>query len=156
MSTLDAAYEELQARSRAADEAGDWAERSVLDGLVDVADYLRRVADHPHSRYRADKAGPLLAAAVSLQREVFLAYAAWPDEDSTSAGRLIVESTKVLAEACDAVRRVLWRAAEAELHGETVAVYQSTAREVTGAAAAFGRWASSVAADARPDPEGGW
>jgi hypothetical protein len=75
VSALEAAYDDLRRRAAAADRVGDWREWSILEPLTSVADYTKRVGDHPGSaHYRAGKAGDLVAAALRVEREAFLAY----------------------------------------------------------------------------------
>lgn len=153
MTALDAAHTDLAARIAAADRAGDWQERSVLEPLATVADHLRRVADHPDSaHYRADKTGALVAGAIKAQEEAFWAYAGWPDDD-TEPAHLIAAATKVLQQVTWAARVVLWQAAQAALDGTDPAVFTEQAAELQAAARAVAAWADMVAARAVPDPD---
>lgn len=152
-SPLAAAYEDLLVRCQICDDAEDWHERSILEHLADVADYVKRVGDHPDSsHYRAEKSGPLIDAAIRVQRQAMLAYAAWPDYDHETH-EAIHGATQVLLEAAVAVRMFQWVAA-ATYRGP---LYRSTAREILDAAANFSHWAKTVTANAAPDPaEGEW
>jgi hypothetical protein len=157
-SALEAAHADLEARVAAADRSGDWQERSVLEPLASVADHLQRIADHGDSaHYRADKSGPLVTGAVRVQKEVFCAYGGWPHGDSAPARRM-AEATEVLGQVVDAVRIVLWQAAQAARDGAAPVIYTYQTGDIRKAARAVARWADGVAATAVPDPdqENGW
>lgn len=153
---LEAAYMDLRQRSAAADRAGDWRERCVLEPLTDVADYVKRVGDHGDSaHYRADKASELTAAAVRLLRETFLAYANWPD-DAESAGGAVVQATRALDAALEAVNRALWcigHAVSDVRADKPDAVLASDAAAIAAAARRFDSWVRTIADQAIPDPE---
>jgi hypothetical protein len=157
VSALRATYDELLVRRRAADDAGAWHEAAVLGDLADIADYVARIGDVADSaHYRADKAGPLLDAAIRLQEDVFLAVAAWPAED-TPLARAVAEATMALDDAATAVRRALWDLMHSAHYADEPAVYRSTSRRLAAAAGELSRWATALAAGAVPDPqEGSW
>lgn len=105
MSALSDAEAELVRRAQRAHRAGDWQERSVLEPLAHVADYVKRVGDHPDSaHYRADKAGPLVWWAIRVQRAAHEAYAPGDEATAEAIGR----ATKALSAAADAVNQALW------------------------------------------------
>jgi hypothetical protein len=158
VSALRDALEDLGARRRAAERAEDWHEVAVLAHLVDIADYTARIGDVTDSaHYRAEKAGPLLDAAIRIQEDVFLAAAAWPAED-TPLDRAVVEATKVLGDVAGEVRQVLWDSVQNERDGDGPVAYRSTARSLIDAVGELSRWADAIAASAVPDPdeEGSW
>jgi hypothetical protein len=105
VSALADAYEDLCRRVQRADRAGDWRERSILEPLADVADYVKRIGDHRDSaHYRADKAGPLVWWAIRVQREAHEAYAPGDDATAEAIGR----ASRALSDAADAVNKALW------------------------------------------------
>lgn len=108
MSALEAAYDDLRRRVRAADRAGDWQERSILDPLASVADYVKRIGDHGASaHYRADKAGDLVWWALRLEREALVAYAR--DERGDNATEDALErAAEVRARAAQTATKALW------------------------------------------------
>jgi hypothetical protein len=129
VSALERAHDELVARLQRAERAEDWPECSILDPLADVADYVKRIGDHPESaHYRADKAGELVWWAVRVQHAAHEAYA--PGDDAT--GEAIEHTTKALRAAGEAVNAALWLISR---NGGRAAV--STDRRV-GAAEALG------------------
>ncbi|MGH9209870.1 MAG: hypothetical protein ACRD2C_04220 [Acidimicrobiales bacterium] len=150
MSALEAAYMDLRQRSAAADRAGNWREARILEALCGVADYVKRVGDHPDSaHYRADKAGDLAQSAVWVLRQSFMAYAGWPVD--TDQYRAIAAASDTLETVARAVEVALWRIAPGG-----GALWQSDADQITEAARAVSRWAERIAAEAVPDPEGEW
>lgn len=146
---LDAARRELGARCSDAGEAGDWAERSILGPLADVADHVCRIGDHRESsHYRADKAGALLAAALRLQRETVLGFAGWPE--GTVEERTIVEAFDVLDEVRQAASAAAWMAArQARDSGD--GLYESDVCRLFDAARRFSCWVEELATTAKPD-----
>jgi hypothetical protein len=105
MSALGQAHDELVARVQQAERAGDGRERAILDPLADVADYVKRIGDHPQSaHYRADKSDALVWWAIRVQRAAHEAHA--PGDDAT--GEAIEHTTKALRVAAEAVMKALW------------------------------------------------
>ncbi len=84
--SLADAHRELVERCQMADAVDDWRERTLLAPLVDVADYVKRVGDHPDSaHYRAEKAGRLMQSAIAVQCQALMAYAGWPEKGPACA-----------------------------------------------------------------------
>lgn len=150
MSMLDGARRELAARRHAADETGDWRERSILGPLADVADHVCRIGDHPErGHYRADKAGALLAAAVRLQRETLLGYAGWPEDCAEEA--TIVDGYALVDDVCRAVGRLAWTAARGA-RGDRGELYESEARALRDVARRLSRWIDAHTASTVREP----
>lgn len=106
MTTLEDARQDLAKRYQAADAAGDFAERDVLNPLADVADYVCRIGDHRDSAYySADKAGALLHAAIRLQRETLTRYA---DDEGIRAAEQIEDGARRLDELAEVVIAMMW------------------------------------------------
>ena len=144
---LEVARADLLRRTHEAADRGDWQEHAVLTHLATVADMVCRIADHPDStHYRAEKAGPLLDAAVRVQGECLTAHLLGADEHA--AGRL-ERATEVLAQVADAVLPAMWAIAGAE-HG--VELDADDIRQLRLAAAAFATWADGVASPMRSGP----
>lgn len=145
---LEVARADLLRRTHEADERGDWQERNVLAHLATVADMVCRIADHPDStHYRAEKAGPLLDAAVRLQGECLNAHLLGADEHA--AGRL-EQATEVLAQVADAVQPAMWAIACAD---NGVELGADDIRQLRLAATAFTTWADGVSLPRRSDPD---
>lgn len=148
---LYAAQDHLTQRYRQADETDDWKQRWYLNQLVDVADYLRRVAlptasDH----YRAEKSGHLAAAADEVQKIALIGYAGWPQapagEGTHPTERAITEAFDVLGDARRAVRSAAYAAGAGQM-------YQGDADTILAAARQFTAWAQRVTAEAIPDTD---
>jgi hypothetical protein len=90
VTALEAAHRELSERRARLDHL-DWhdqldaagkRERQVLAALEGVADYVKRIGDHPSSsHYRASKASPLVADAIEVLVAVFTVHAPAAAED---------------------------------------------------------------------------
>lgn len=114
MSALEHAYDELRRRTQQADTAGDWQERCILEPLASVADHVKRIGDHRDSaHYRADKSGPLVTAALRVQREALAAYVAGQWGDDSPAADAIEATADALDDAAAAVLKALWLIAHA-------------------------------------------
>jgi hypothetical protein len=70
MNSLTLARNELRNRA-AAVEGSNPREAHLLEQLDPVLDYVGRIVGHPESHYRADKAGSLLLAAVTVYGDCF-------------------------------------------------------------------------------------
>lgn len=144
---LEVARSDVARRAAAAEEDGDWSERAVLVHLATVADMACRIGDHPDSaHYRAEKAGPLLDAAIDLQSECLNAYVGEGDE---KVGGDLEQANDALRRVATAVRNAMWALAGTR-HG--AALDDSDARQLRAAASGFTAWAEGVAARARPEP----
>jgi hypothetical protein len=149
MSVLDEARRELASRSGLACEVGDSYEQSILAPLADVADYVCRIGDHPESsHYRADKAGPLLAAAVRLQRSTLVGYAGGPLHEWRIG--VIFAGFDVLERVRQAVTTAAWRMAKPSVDSGGV-LYESDVRELRDAVREFSCWVQDLASTALPD-----
>jgi len=145
---LEVARADLLRRTHEADERGDWQERNVLAHLATVADMVCRIADHPDStHYRAEKAGPLLDAAVRLQGECLNAHLLGADEHAV--GRL-ERATEVLAQVADAVQPAMWAIACAD---NGVELDADDICQLRLASSAFAAWADGLAATTRRGPD---
>jgi hypothetical protein len=146
---LLAAQQELERRYREADEAGDWRERWFLHELIDVADYLRRLAlPTTSTHYRAEKSGALAAAVERVQKVALIGLAGWPEDDDDRTHpteKAITDTFEIL----EAVRRSIRTGAWATATGDQL--YRSEADAMTRAAATFTRWADQMAMHAVPD-----
>jgi len=148
VSALEQAHADLRARSAAADRAGDWREARLLEALGGVADYVKRIGDHPGSaHYRADKAGDLVIDAVHVLRLAFLAYAGWPQDTPQAAA--IRGAVDALQTTCRAVERALW----SNTRTGGVGVFAFDLGAIGDAARTFVRWADALAATAVPDAD---
>ncbi len=150
------AHSELRERCRLADAVDDWRERTLLAPLVDVADYVKRIGDHPDSaHYRAEKAGGLLEAAIRLQCQALMAYADWPDDgpDDGPTCATIDKAFDVLGNVASAVEAVAWSTARAADDDEsTPGPYRSEVAQLQGAAKTVLAWSDALAGSARHDP----
>lgn len=86
MGALEVAHDELRQQRAAAqrlEAEGNAAMITVLrilDPLEDIVDHARRIdLETASDHYRAEKAGPLLTAAVRLQRNALVNYAGGDD-----------------------------------------------------------------------------
>ncbi len=150
VSALAVAHRHLVDRCSASDDVGDWRERAVLGPLADVADYVKRIGDHPELvHYRAEKAGALLHAAVRLQREALLAYAGWPEGGDEE--RRIIEAADLLEAVARELQADMWLAAR-RARGDSAAFYRYRANELAAVVNRFTRWASGLMSSAVPDP----
>jgi hypothetical protein len=119
-SPLAAAYDDLLRRCHVAEQGGDWQEGTILNGLVDVADYLKRIGDNPESSHRrAEKAGALLKAVIRLHREALLAYGGWPEDDANECA--VRTGCRLLEDVAEHVRQAMWQAMRAA-RGDTPAM----------------------------------
>lgn len=144
---LEVARSDVARRALAAEEDGDWTERAVLAHLATVADMVCRIGDHPDSaHYRAEKAGPLLDAAIDLQWQCLNAYVGEGDE---KVGGDLEHANDALHRVATAVRTAMWALARTR-HG--AALDEDDARQLRAAASGFTAWADGVAAQARPEP----
>lgn len=145
---LEVARSDVAGRALAAEEDGDWTERAVLVQLASVADMVCRIGDQPHSaHYRAEKAGPLLDAAIDLQWECLNAYVG---EASEEVGGELEQANEALRQVATAVRSAMWALAGAS-HGASWD--DDDARQLRRAASGFAAWANGLAARAQPEPE---
>lgn len=149
---LFAAQQELERRYREADATGDWRTRWLLSELIDVADYLRRVAlPTATAHYRTEKSGALAAAVDRVQKVAFIGLAGWPEpDDDDSAMHPTEQAINDAFEILDAVRRSIRTGAW--VTATDGRLYRSDADDMTRAAAAFTRWANQMATNAVPDP----
>lgn len=136
---LARAHAELLRRYHEADGGEDWRERSILGPLVDVADSVRRVGDNPEAHYRADKAGDLLNAALCLQQQTLLAYAAWPEGEAADA---ICEPYDLIRAVVAGVASATWATASGS--GRTRLTSKDSS-DLTAAVRQLERWVSGVA-----------
>lgn len=143
---LDVARADLARRAQEANARDEYQERAVLAHLADVADMVCRIGDHPDSaHYRASKAGPLLDAAINVQRECFKAYAGDAD---TVATEQMERAHDVLGQVADAVRSVMWSFAARGGEG----LDRDGAGELRRAASCWSSWAREVGALAGVEP----
>lgn len=154
--SLTDAHSELVERCRLADAMDDWRERTLLTPLVDVADYVKRIGDHPDSaHYRAEKAGALLRAAIHLHCQALMAYAGWPEggADDGPACAIIDMAHELLEDLAVAVGDVVWSTARVAKDDEAGASpYRCDVDQLRDAAKAALAWADGLAASARQDP----
>ncbi|HET7486661.1 MAG TPA: hypothetical protein VFJ85_01945 [Acidimicrobiales bacterium] len=144
-SILEAARAEVARRALDAEEAGRFDDRAVLGHLAVVADMVCRIGDHQpvSAHYRAEKAGPLLDAAVRLEAECLAAYAG--NTDPAVADQLDA-AAEVLGKVVGAARQTMWGLAGAR-YG--LAPDAADAAELRRAAKGLEAWADQVAAAAR-------
>jgi hypothetical protein len=108
-SALAAPHDDLLRRCHTAERLGDWQEGAILNALVDVADYVKRIGDNPESsHYRAEKAGALLVAAIRLHRDALLSYGGWPEDDATE--RAVLTGSRLLEDVAEHVGQTMWQA----------------------------------------------
>ena len=145
---LEAARTYLRVLCRMADDAGDWQERRLLGPLHDVADMVCRIGEYGDSdRYRADKAGTLVGAALKLRSVALERYAGTDENDQ--------EFSKVLGlqEGLDnAISRVMWVLAGWKRNngGE---LWRSDAEDLRLALRRLSDWAETITELALPDPD---
>jgi hypothetical protein len=136
---LAAAHDDLLRRCHAAERAGDWQEGTILSALVDVADYLKRIGDHPESsHYRAEKAGALLSAVIRLHRDVLLAYGGWPEDDTNE--RAVLTGSRLLEDVTEHVRQAMWQAMRAA-RGDTPTMSRPDTDSLVHVGRQLARWA---------------
>lgn len=154
--SLSDAHSELVERCRLADAIDDWRERTLLAPLIDVADYVKRIGDHPDSaHYRAEKAGALLQAAIRLHCQALMAYAGWPEggADDGPACATIDMAHELLENLAVAVEAVGWSTARAANEDQSSArPYRSDVDQLRQAAKAALAWTDALPASARQDP----
>jgi len=142
---LELARADVAGRALVAEEDGDWAEQAVLGHLASVADMVCRIGDHPDSaHYRAEKAGPLLDAAIDLQWACLDAYVGEGDEE---VGSDLRQANDALRRVATAVRDAMWALA-ATRHGAVLDA--DDAYQLRAAARGFAAWANALAAQPEP------
>lgn len=145
-----AAQQHIGSLREAAQVLEDWDQADVLGRLETIVDHARRVAlPTASAHYAAEKAGPLLEGAISLQRATLAGYADAPDPAAVEASiERLDEATRHLADVADAVRSVMWSIAR--LGAPT----ESAAEDLRLAVGHLTRWTSAQVAASVPDPEG--
>jgi hypothetical protein len=104
-SPLDAARTYLREQLHELDEAENYAERSIVSPLYDVADMVCRIGDHDSRHYRADKAGTLVSAAHEVRYVTLMAYG---DAGETGDDDLLERLHDAEREIVVAVGHALW------------------------------------------------
>lgn len=146
---MHAAQRHLEERYHHADHTGDWQTRWLLSALIDIADHTRRVTlPTASAHYRAEKSGPLAAAADRYQQTAFLAYAGWPDDgdDTHPTEQALATAFEHLDNVRSAIRTAAWHIASGQpLHDSEAHHMRRTARELTD-------WTARTTANPTPDP----
>jgi len=148
---LKAAHEALLARYFAADRSGEWQERNVLNGLVDVMDHVVRIGSTHSSHYRAQKALPLLRGAMRVRSEAFNNFAdsLGTDIASDDLGSTSIDDLTRLIETVEAeITTVMWSRAWGE------PIYRAQAKALHASVSTLAEWAQLERDAASPDPEG--
>lgn len=141
MTALDDARTYLRARLGELDDAEDYAERSIISPLYDVADMVCRIGDHDSRHYRADKATTLVDAALAVRFVTLMAYG---DLEQTGDDDLLERLHSAAQEVNSAVSTAMWGVARDRLT-------ESSVTELRSALAALMRMADKFDAVARPD-----
>lgn len=103
------------------DNAGERAAYELTYHLVDVVDYTKRLNDCSSRHYRADKSGPLVAAAQYVRRVAIQQYGAWlrsdpnaPEatDDASSAEDAIYRLTELARSVDQSLEAAMWAAAQ--------------------------------------------
>lgn len=139
---LRAAQDELERRARDAGggEPFERVEAQLLAALVDVVDHARRVALPTGSRrYRADKAGPLVDAALMVEAASFSSLAG-----SERVADIADDGARALVALHRGVRSLLWP----QVQGE--ALDPDSVVELRDALTAFTVWVDSQATPVGP------
>lgn len=127
----------------------DWDRAQFLGALANIADHTRRVMlDTASPHYRADKAGPIVASALKVQRATMFAYAGVPEVVSGPASNL-ERTTSHLAEIAETFRSVMWSLSRS-VSGSSP-VFASTHAEARQALANAIAWIDTL--PTIPDPE---
>ena len=127
----------------------DWERAQFIGALATIADHTRRVMlDTASPHYRADKAGPIVYAALKVQRSTIFAYAGLPEVVSGPASNL-ERTTSQLAEIAETFRSLMWDLARRE--GGSGWVWASTHAEARQALANAIAWIDTL--PTIPDPE---
>lgn len=122
MATLQEAhgelYAELQAAYRLDAEGEDVAALlEILVPLEDLVDHAQRIdLDTATEHYRADKAGPLVEAAIRLQRGALCVYAEsiLPADEAVVARELIFDLSSDLIDRARELRSRMWEVARGD------------------------------------------
>jgi hypothetical protein len=133
---------------RIADDAGDWQERKLLGPLHDVADMVCRIGENTASdHYRADKAGPLVTAALKVRCAALERYAGVEEDDQDLAKVLRLEEALD-----DGISRVMWVLARRKCGGSGD-LWRSDVDDLRFALRGLSGWVEKIAGTAVADPE---
>ena len=157
MSVLEQARTHLTDLALAADR-DSLPTSSLLSSLQSVGDMVCRIGGNeasfgPSRHYTADKSGDLVIAALRVQREAFVLYAAAEagvDEAAADVENVIFELSDLLETVTSALTRQMWGCSKA------LPVYRSDADAVGKAARQLAARADLLASQAVPDDEGDW